>query len=299
VFHFVHRISLGAFGLIVKHLFLKVISDLAQCRCACDGSSRTANAAIRHGISHSALLLMLLMAPLPALAGALDKALSSELQGQKSERAAQSQVDALDDEAHKLLDEYRQVVEELDQLKAHNEGLQRSLQAQQTTLEQMESELASAEATRREITPLMDRMQAVLGEFVARDLPFLHDERQARLSRLQALQAAPDSELAARYRALLEAYQVEAGYGQGVEAYRGGLDDGSGRLVDFLRLGRVALYYRSLDGAEAGAMDAASGQWRRLSGAQADDIAHALRVARQELPPELLLLPLPAPGEAP
>ena len=61
-----------------------------------------------------------------------------------------------------------------------------------------------------------------------------------------------------RFRRIMEAYQVETDYGRTIEAYSGKLArDGKPRTVDFLRAGRVALVYATLDGGETGYWDRA------------------------------------------
>lgn len=239
-------------------------------------------------------LVALLAGPVSAATGLVGQALDLETKVQQSSADSQKQVDELDDEARRLLDEYRRVSAELDELKTWNERTGRTVDAQREHIARLEREVSAAEVTRREIEPLMDRMERVLGEFVERDLPFLPDERQERLDRLAVLSESPETGVAERFRGILEAYQIEAGFGQGIEVYRDRLDDGSERLVDFLRLGRVALYYRTLDGAEAGGRTAADESWRRLTPPQAEALGHALRVGRKELPPDLLALPVPA-----
>ena len=70
-----------------------------------------------------------------------------------------------------------------------------------------------------------------------------------RVANLKRLMDDADTPLSEKYRRVMEAYQVEVQYGHTIEAYQGELrDPGSSRMVEFLRLGRVGLYYLSLDG---------------------------------------------------
>ncbi len=69
--------------------------------------------------------------------------------------------------------------------------------------------------------------------------------------------------------------------------------------VDLLRVGRVALFYRSLDGRHLGAWDPAQGDWRPLPARWRQPLAKALRVARKQSAPGILTLPLPAAGVRP
>ena len=62
--------------------------------------------------------------------------------------------------------------------------------------------------------------------------------------------------------------------------------------MDYLRVGRLALYYVSLDRSEAGLWQPATRQWQTLEGDAVDMLDFALRVARKQAPPNLLQLPL-------
>jgi hypothetical protein len=135
-----------------------------------------------------------------------------------------------------------------------------------------------------------------LEQFVALDAPFLLDERRARIDDLKTLLHDPDITLAEKYRRVMEAYQVETDYGRTMEQYRGKLQaQGSDRQVDFLRIGRVALFYQSLDGRRAGIWDVASRSWKPLASEHHGALETAFRMARRQAAPDLLILPAPAP----
>ena len=100
---------------------------------------------------------------------------------------------------------------------------------------------------------------------------------------------------AEKYRRILEAFQIENEYGRTIEAYRGSLDRGGESLpVDFLRVGRVALVYQTLDASELGAWDQAAGQWQPLDRSYRGALRKGLRIARKQAAPDLLRLPVAA-----
>jgi hypothetical protein len=102
-----------------------------------------------------------------------------------------------------------------------------------------------------------------------------------------------DVTLSEKYRRIMEAYQVETEYGRTIEAYQADLNQGEdNRTVDFLRIGRVSLYYLTLDGMEAGIWDADSETWQQLPDDYLQPVADGLKVARKQLPPDLLTLPV-------
>ncbi|MDZ4152244.1 DUF3450 domain-containing protein, partial [Methylicorpusculum sp.] len=101
---------------------------------------------------------------------------------------------------------------------------------------------------------------------------------------------------AEKFRRILEAFQVENDYGNTIEAYRADIDlNGTTSSVDFLRLGRVALYYQRLDGSESGFWNKEKKQWETLSSSYRTTLRNGLRIARKETAPDMLKLPVAAP----
>jgi hypothetical protein len=104
-----------------------------------------------------------------------------------------------------------------------------------------------------------------------------------------------DVTISEKYRRILEAYQVETEYGRTIEAYQGDMTMADNtRTVDFLRIGRVSLYYLTLDGQEVGMWDKKSKQWIQLDNSYRQSVDQALKVASKQLPPDLLVLPVNA-----
>ena len=104
---------------------------------------------------------------------------------------------------------------------------------------------------------------------------------------------------AEKFRRIIEAYQIENDYGNTIEAYRANIQlEGETSSVDFLRLGRVTLYYQRLDGSETGYWNNSLKRWEQLPGEYRNPIRQGLRIARKEAAPDLLSLPVPTVVEA-
>ncbi len=132
-----------------------------------------------------------------------------------------------------------------------------------------------------------------LEDSVAASLPFLPTERQLRLQSLDAELVRPDVASGEKLRRLLEALQVEAGYGASVEVYQDQITlEGTELHADILRLGRVALFWRTPDGDRVGTYDQATGQWAELPGGEKRTIAMAMEMATRQRPMEIIALPL-------
>jgi hypothetical protein len=105
---------------------------------------------------------------------------------------------------------------------------------------------------------------------------------------------------AEKYRRILEAYQIENDYGRTIESYKGELETGGEtRTVNYLRIGRVALIYQTLDEKEAGAWIKEKGEWLELPNTYRTALRKGFRIARKQAAPDLLRVPIAAPRSAP
>jgi len=228
----------------------------------------------------------------------LKAAVKEQVGSDEAARASQARIDELDDETLKLLSEYRKAVADTESYTTYAKQLEAQVASQEEEKASINQQLGEIETTSREVLPLMERMLATLDEFVTLDVPFLLDERKNRVAQLQAMMSRADVTLSEKYRRIIEAYQVEMDYGRTLEAYEAKLGEGDdARTVQFLRVGRVALLYQTLDGKETGYWDADQKQW-----VVANEYAHGFKegiaVARKQVAPEMLIIPVPAPKEA-
>ena len=223
---------------------------------------------------------------------------SIQLQTEVGREAVQSQkqVDQLFDEQQRLLQEYKQTDSELQSLQRYDNHLRKMVSAQEQKIHSLEQQMDEIDVTHREVIPLMSRMTETLEQFIELDVPFLLDERRQRVQRLQGLIDRPDVSVAEKYRQVMEAYQVETEYGRTIEAYPGALEQaGREKTVDFLRVGRLALIYRTLDGSDTGVWDQKSGSWQSLPEDYRSSLTQGFRIARKQVAPDLLKLLVPAP----
>ena len=206
---------------------------------------------------------------------------------------SQTRLDALDDETLTLISRYNSELARYEDLKTYNDNMRQLLASQAAEKARLAQELTEIEVVRRSVVPLMVEMVDVLEQFIDLDQPMLKDERLARLDELKKNLTRSDVEIAERYRRVIEAYQIEADYGQTIEAYEGPLTLADRELtVDYLRVGRVGLYYLSLDRETGGIWDPVANDWVALADSQLDALDFAVRVARKQAPPNLVPLPL-------
>lgn len=210
--------------------------------------------------------------------------------------ATQSRIDKLDDQTATAFQQYRAAVARAESLEIYNAQLKRLVASQEEEIESIQSQTDQIETIETGALPFMITMTETLEELVDADVPFLRDERLERVDALRELIDRADVSAGEKYRRIMEAYVVEAEYGHTIEAYRGDLVIADEvRSVDFLRFGRVGLYYQTLDGSESGRWNAKLGQWELLSSSYRSSIQKGLRIARKQAPPSLLKLPFNAP----
>jgi len=246
-------------------------------------------------------LVLLLLSPLASHAQAdkLDKALEVRASGTQSSAKSQERIDQTADQTGALLAEYRATLAQIDSLRVYNQQLEMLIESQQIEMASLNEQIANVTVIGRQITPLMLRMVDAIEAFVALDVPFLPNERTARVSNLRDMMTRADVSNAEKYRRIMEAYQIENDYGRTLGTYKGDLDfDGTTRKVDFLRLGRISLVYQTPDGQELGAWDPTKGDWVSLPRGYRNAIRKGIRIARKQLAPDMIRLPVLSPSEA-
>lgn len=189
---------------------------------------------------------------------------------------------------------YARLSADIDRAVRYDAHMERMLESQAEEIAALEAQLAGIEGTVASLEPLVERMYSELAAFVEADVPFLRSERMERLERLEQL-VAQEGNVSEKFRRLLEAIQIELEYGRTLGTYSGVLEDG--RPAEFVHVGRVALFYRTVDGRESGYWDATSRAWT-IDQDNARAIRDVLAMAKEEVAPDLLILPVPAATEA-
>lgn len=228
----------------------------------------------------------------------LEMVVAEQTAADRDAGTAQAKVNELDDETQKLLADYRTALGQADSIKAYTEKLQAQVDSQREDIASIERQLAEVETTAREVLPLTERMLATLKQFVELDVPFLIEERRNRIAKLEKEMDRADVTLSEKFRRVVEAYQIEMEYGRTIDAYDGRLGDGpDARTVQFLRLGRTALMYQTLDGNETGYWDVDKKDWV-IDNDYRQAFKHGLGIAKKLSAPDLLEAPVHAPKEA-
>jgi len=161
------------------------------------------------------LLVAIVPVVLAAPAGAqLQEALTAQVAADKDGAQAQEQINQIRERTQDAAGRYAQAMADADSLERYNNQLQEQVRSQQAEIASIDRQLTEIETTNREVQPLMQQMVDTLAQFVALDVPFLLDERQARVQGLKDMMARADVTISEKYRRILEAYQIELEYGR-------------------------------------------------------------------------------------
>jgi len=252
--------------------------------------SRWSKTARRCGAAATALVAVALA---PAVSHADPDLGSAAAESIETGLGAQQQQDVWAAEREELRARYRALDNEVAWLDEREELEASRTAALQDRVDELTRRLA--ESDRLEAS-LQDSLLTVLGRLddaVDDDVPFLLEERERRLETLRAELVRPDVAAAEKLRRLLEALQVEAAYGGGVEMTDERIVVANEDLsVDLLRVGRLALFWRTPDGERVGTYDPASRGWVELPGGDKRAVGLAMDMAARLRPVEVLNLPL-------
>jgi hypothetical protein len=244
----------------------------------------------------TALILGINLTAGPVGAATLDEVVDQQLDRNAEAVESQGRVDELSENIDELAAKYRRTLHDTKALKVYNAQVAELIVSQEKEMLSLRNQIENVTVMGRQVTPLMLRMIDTLDAFVALDVPFLLAERRDRIAGLRSMMDRADVTISEKYRRILEAYQIENEYGRTIEAYRGPLEAGDGaRTVDFLRVGRVALLYQTLDAVESGMWDREREGWAELSDEYRQPVKEGLRMARKQVAPDLVRVPVPAP----
>ena len=239
-------------------------------------------------------------AMLGATANAQFKSSLNESQATANEAArSQQNVDRLDDQTASLINDYRANLKQLEAARRYNESLQKQTAAQERKIVQIQQDIENVSGLQRAVAPLMEDMANRFLEIVNADIPFdIIDRRERAQDRIEMLDK-PDGEVsvAQKYRLLVEAYQIEMEFGRTIGAYEGTIDsDGEALQGEFLRVGRIALMFKTPDDSVLKIWNNRSRAWENLNKSYLPDVKLGLRMAKEQTAPGLLPVPVAPPA---
>jgi hypothetical protein len=206
----------------------------------------------------------------------------------------QEQEDGWADEKASLITRLKEKRLQQELLSKQQERLRKQVALMQERVTESKRRVEEVERIRLEMRSFLDETFLRLYEQINSELlPFLVEERQKRLERLEGLLLDDAVSTAEKFRRLMEALQIEADYGRGMEVVREPVRLGQESLImDVLRIGRLSLFSRTPDGTHIAVFDQAAGSWQTLPQSYNRDLRHAIEVANKTRPVEIVRLPL-------
>lgn len=210
---------------------------------------------------------------------------------------SQNKINNIYEQTQELLAEYRNVVDEGEVLKGYNDHVQRMVDDQKANIASLQKQIDYVGTIKQGVVPLMYRMIDTLEKFIQLDVPVNLNPRLERIAGLREIMGNSNVTTSEQFRLVLEAYEIEAGYGTIFDAYQGELDLGGNKITaDFVHMGRIALLAESLDMKHAWVWNNDSRSWEELGDEYIKPITDAIRMARKQLPMDLTKLPVFAAG---
>jgi hypothetical protein len=239
-------------------------------------------------------LLMLIVAPM-AIGQSPDRVHKKVSKAIDAESKAQKKADDWSWDKTDLIDEIRDLKTRVTWLQYQEEKHEIYIKRVKQNIADLEFKKAEALKVREQLDPYLEEVVGRLKEFVSTDLPFLPDEREKRLNFLKDSLNDYQLQMSEKLRRVFEGLQVETTYGRMFSSNDTTLKlNGSDTQVTLLRLGRVTMFYLSLDGTQVGRWNDQTQQWETLSEDYIRPIRRGLEIAERKRSVELIDIPLGA-----
>ena len=180
-----------------------------------------------------------------------------------------------------------------EQLISVRDDLNARIVSQEAAINSLETKMAEISRISGGLLPFLEEVFTRLGKLVDSDLPFLRHERQERIGNLR--KTLDDAQVSAseKFRKVMEALFIEAEYGNTVEVYQERIVvSGKDILVNIFRLGRISLFFQSLDQTQTGYLDQAQSAREVLPEAFNMDINAAIEMGTKRRSVDLIRLPV-------
>lgn len=222
----------------------------------------------------------------------LEQAISIEASSSNAAADRQDYINRIDSQIIELIGDIQYLSQQLDLTNIYNRQMQELITSQNNEIESINQQMVELDNTNRGILPKLEEMVLTLESIIQNDIPFLLTERNLRVNELKEILMQSNVSTSEKFRRVFEAYQIENEYGRTVESYRDEISvEDNLYNVEVFRLGRVGLYARTSDGNFNAMYSKKEKKWIKQKGIDSE-LVIALKIARKELPPSLLKLPV-------
>jgi predicted RNase H-like nuclease (RuvC/YqgF family) len=208
-------------------------------------------------------------------------------------RETQRKQDAWSREQADLSARYRTAKANVDYLEKRKAFEEKEAAALDARIAELERRMVESVRLNDSLLDTLNTVVARVEAFVEGDLPFLLEERRARIASVKEAIAKPDLTGAEKLRRVLEVLQVEANYGNLVEVYQEKIMVGEEQVfADMVRVGRLSVYWRTPDGERVGEFDRGTHAWVELDEKYVHVINETREMALRLRSTEIVSLPL-------
>lgn len=208
-------------------------------------------------------------------------------------RETQKKEDAWDSEKKRLTARYQALEATKKGLLFEQKQHRIRLNNYRQKVEEAQRKTIESARLRKELTAYLSTVVESVEKLTTTGLPFLTSERNQRL--LETRETLLDLEITAaeKYRRVMEVLQVETEYRHTVEVYPEEITiAGEKKMVEILRLGGLALFWRSPDGASVGEYDRLQQAWQLLDKRYRNTVNKAMEIALKQRTIEMVSLPI-------
>ncbi len=216
----------------------------------------------------------------------IEKSIQTRQKTQKAE-------DRWYEEKARLEAEFKTLQEEQKRLVALKNELNKKVASSKIRIETMENRITEISRISEELIPYLEQVYNRLAALVENDPPFLREERQNRIKNLRKVLDDDQVSASEKFRKITEALFVEAEYGNTVEVYQERIVvNEKDILANIFRLGRLSLFFQSLDQVTTGYFDPALSVWKTFPKAFNREINKAIEMGAKRRSVDLLTLPI-------
>jgi hypothetical protein len=210
-----------------------------------------------------------------------------------TQQQTQKQQEAWAEEKSDLAARYRNAKAQVDYLEKKKAFEEKALDELDKGIKELDRRMVESVRLNDSLDDSLNAVMTHLEGWVNRDVPFLMEERHARLASVREVIAKPDVTGAEKLRRVLEALQVEANYGNAADISQQTIKVGNEDVsADIVRIGRVSVYWRSPDGKRVGEYDRATKSWVELDHKYVEPINQVRDMVLRLRSTKVLSLPL-------
>ncbi len=192
------------------------------------------------------------------------------------------------------------LLQQIQELKSQNLWLNYQIKLYKAYIE--EEKQTIAELKRRQeileqinikLEPYLDKVVNNLSNFIDQDMPFLMQERKTRLSFLRQSLINYKIGLGEKLRRVLQALEIEAKYGMEIQTREDEINLNGQKLDGYiLRLGRLDMFFISLDRQIAAKYNKYQKKWIKISNEYIDDIEQTIEISQKKRAAQIVDLPI-------